>query len=514
MARHKVAALVWGTLGQPPDRAALAAYLEEFPDGPYAEKAVALVAEFEREKAQQVAPQRMQQQAPETARLTGDGGMKRNTNWPPLRRSTVVITIGVCTALAMAGIAGWTIYANNWSSHAPNMTAGEMTISAADTLKFTGPQGGPFSPPKLTLQVKATGPGFLWSTDETRPSWIDVAPKQGDLAANASAEIVLTPTAAAQSLAPGQYDAELNFTNVRSLTTRAVHLVVLSRPGLGPCGESAASLASLPSRAPQVLSRTEECALKPNDVFKECTGCPEMVVVSAGTFTMGSPADEEGRQTDENPQHVVKFARQFAVGLFALTFDEWDACVRDGGCNSWRPIDQGWGRGRRPVINISWHDAKAYVAWLSKKTARNYRLLTEAEREYVTRAGATTPFWWGGSILAGQANYNARYTYGSGVTGEYRARTMPVDSFEPNRWGLFQVHGNVWEWVEDCYQDNYRGSPSDGLPRILGECSRRVLRGGSWDRKPSYLRSAARLGWASSVRDNSFGMRVARTLAP
>ena len=123
---------------------------------------------------------------------------------------------------------------------------------------------------------------------------------------------------------------------------------------------------------------------------------------------------------------------------------------------------EGWGRGKRPVINVNWDDAKAYVAWLSRKTGKTYRLLSEAEREYVTRAGTTTPFWWGSSISTSQANYDGNYTYGSGSKGEYRQKTMPVDSFQPNPWGLYQVHGNVWEWTEDCWNDSYNGAPTDG----------------------------------------------------
>jgi formylglycine-generating enzyme required for sulfatase activity len=259
------------------------------------------------------------------------------------------------------------------------------------------------------------------------------------------------------------------------------------------------------------LSSERESTLMPRDVFQECSMCPRMIVVPAGTFTMGSPNTEVGRDKDEGPQHKVTFAKPFAVSVFALTFDEWDACVADGGCDSYRPPDQGWGRGRQPVINVSWDDAKAYVAWLSRTTGKRYHLLSEAEREYVTRAGTTTPFWWGDSISTNQANYNGNYTYGTGVRGVYRARTVVVDFFDPNSWGLFQVHGNVGEWVEDCFH-NYVDAPLDGSPAISGDCVARVLRGLSWDRKPVYLRSAARLGWSPSVRDNSFGFRVARTL--
>jgi formylglycine-generating enzyme required for sulfatase activity len=260
------------------------------------------------------------------------------------------------------------------------------------------------------------------------------------------------------------------------------------------------------------LSSERESTLMPKDVFQECTTCPKMIVVPAGTFTMGSPNTEEGRDKDEGPQHKVTFAKPFAVSVFALTFDEWDACVADGGCDGYKPADQGWGRGHQPVINVSWDDAKGYVAWLSRTTGKPYRLLSEAEREYVTRAGTATPFWWGDSISTNQANYNGNYTYGTGVKGVYRARTVVVDSFESNPWGLFQVHGNVGEWVEDCFHSNYADAPLDGSPTTSGSCGAHVLRGLSWDRKPVYLRSAARLGWSPSVRDNSFGVRVARML--
>jgi formylglycine-generating enzyme required for sulfatase activity len=256
------------------------------------------------------------------------------------------------------------------------------------------------------------------------------------------------------------------------------------------------------------LSPERERALKPKDAFKECATCPEMIVVPAGSFTMGSPESEPGRSSEESPQHAVTLARQLAVGRFAVTFDEWDACVADGGCNGYKPSDQG------PVINVSWDDAKAHMAWLSKKIGRAYRLLSEAEREYVTRAGTTTPFWWGSSISTSQANYDGNYTYGGGAKGEYRAKTLPVDSFQPNPWGLYQVHGNVWEWVEDCWQDNYNGAPTDGSARTSGDCHFRVLRVGSWNNSPQSLRAANRIRLTSGNRSDLIGFRVGRTLTP
>ncbi len=227
-------------------------------------------------------------------------------------------------------------------------------------------------------------------------------------------------------------------------------------------------------------------AAKVRDNFKDCPDCPEMVVVPAGSFTMGSPDKEPEHQSYESPQHEVTFEKPFAVGKFAVTFAEWDACVDGGGCGGYRPSDQGWGRGDRPVINVNWNDAQAYVKWLSEKTGKQYRLLSEAEREYVTRAWTKGAFWWGASISPKQANYNGGYAYNNGSTGKYRGQTVTVKSFEPNPWGLYQVHGNVWEWVEDCWHDSYHNAPSDGSARTTGDCKYRVLRGGSWDYDPGF----------------------------
>lgn len=273
---------------------------------------------------------------------------------------------------------------------------------------------------------------------------------------------------------------------------------------------------TLEMRTPKPLSRAEERALKPKDQFKECGNCPEMVVVPAGEFTMGSLDTEELRNEDESPLHQVRFVAPFAVGRFAVSFDEWDACVVDRGCRNYRPGDKGWGRGRQPVIAILWDDAMAYVKWLSEKTGKPYRLLSEAEREYVTRAGTTTTFWWGRSISSKQANYDGmfRYPFDGGVSGEFRAKTLPVDFFESNPWGLYQVHGNVSEWIEDCWHKNYHGAPSDGSAWIGTDCNRRMLRGGDWDSAPWHLRSASRSALASGlVFLPAIGMRIARPFA-
>jgi formylglycine-generating enzyme required for sulfatase activity len=249
----------------------------------------------------------------------------------------------------------------------------------------------------------------------------------------------------------------------------------------------------------------------------ECAFCPEMVVVPAGSFMMGSPESEAERRSAEGPQRRVTIAKPFAVGKFEVTFAEWDACVAGRGCQSNRsPSDEGWGKDRRPVINVSWNDAKNYVAWLSRTTGKTYRLLSEAEWEYAARAGTTTPFSFGATISTDQANYDGNYTYGSGRKGVNREKTVEAGSLNtPNAWGLHDMHGNVWEWVEDCWHNNHSGAPTDGSAwtTACAEVSR-VLRGGSWGGNPQYLRSAFRVRNQPDLRIYFIGFRLARTLNP
>lgn len=250
--------------------------------------------------------------------------------------------------------------------------------------------------------------------------------------------------------------------------------------------------------------------------FRDCPNCPEMVVIPEGEFLMGSPETERGRGKDEGPQHPVTIAKPFAVGKFEVTFSEWDACVADKGC-TYNPGDEGWGRGRHPVINVSWDDAQQYTAWLSKRTGKEYRLLSEAEWEYAARgvttktADAITPFSTGQTISYKQANYDANFTYGSGQQGSYRQKTTDVGSFPKNTFGLYDMHGNVWEWVEDCYKPSYEGAPSDGSP-VTSPCDLHVLRGGAWNYYPKLLRSAYRYATPAGIRLNNFGFRVARAM--
>ena len=239
---------------------------------------------------------------------------------------------------------------------------------------------------------------------------------------------------------------------------------------------------------------------KIGETFQDCNQCPEMVVVPQGTFTMGSPASEEERHYDrEGPQHQVTISNPFAVGKFEVTFREWDACVSEGGC-SHRPDDSGWGRGNRPVINVNWHDAQQYVSWLSRKTGHRYRLLSDSEWEYAARAGTTGSFYFGSTISTNQANYRG-------------ASTVSVGSFPANRFGLHDVHGNVMEWVEDCWHGygNFDGAPQDGSAWVTGgNCGERVLRSSSWDSSELWGLGLGETG----ARYNYIGFRVARTLTP
>ena len=237
--------------------------------------------------------------------------------------------------------------------------------------------------------------------------------------------------------------------------------------------------------------------------FRDCDVCPEMVVVPAGSFLMGAPAGEEEREGDEGPQHRVTIREPFTVGVYEVTFEEWDACAADGGCGGYRPDDKGWGRGRRPVINVSWDDAQGYVRWLSRKTGEEYRLLSEAEWEYASRAGTTTRYSFGHEITPSDANY-----------GRNMGETQPVGSYRANGFGLHDMHGNVWEWVRDCRNESYAGAPNNGDAWEVGDCTRRGLRGGSWASDSRNLGSADRNGIRSGNRVSNLGFRVARTLKP
>jgi formylglycine-generating enzyme required for sulfatase activity len=271
---------------------------------------------------------------------------------------------------------------------------------------------------------------------------------------------------------------------------------------------------------PEIVARapTDPSALGAGvHLFRECEGCPVMAVVPAGRYRIGSPPGERGRSSDEGPQQDVVIRQPFAVGRTEVSFDEWFACLAEGGCNAHAPSDHGFGRGKKPVIFVSWKDAQAYVAWLSRKTGATYRLLSEAEWEYAAR-GCTSPscpatvFWFGDRIDPEQANYDWNISYQGSPKILPLRRTVEIDRSQSNPFGLLHMHGNVREWVQDCWNSTLAGVPPDASPRLTGDCTSRVVRGGSWKDDPKDLRSAKRHWEEQGWRDQYTGFRVARSL--
>ena len=326
----------------------------------------------------------------------------------------------------------------------------------------------------------------------------------------------------------------------------AVAPSTVSQVPSGPCGDGRISVSIL-SRTAAPLSTGEECALRPGDVFKDCNRCPEMVVVPAGAFTMGSPESEKDRDKEESPQHEVTFARQFAVGRVHVTVDQFAAFISETGYNTGSKcqtfeggkLEDRWGRswrapgfiqhGSHPVVCLNWNDAKAYADWLARKTGKAYHPVTEAEWEYATRArtqpGTYPRYWFGNeetdlcryanvadqtakSILAGTKAWTVA------PCSDGYAHTAPVGSFAANGFGLHDMLGNALQWTGDCSHDDYKGAPSDGSAWTSGDCRIRPTRGGSWYNFPKNLRAAARIWANANYRLNYVGFRLARTLTP
>ena len=255
----------------------------------------------------------------------------------------------------------------------------------------------------------------------------------------------------------------------------------------------------LPPRA-TARKRTEQPQVV-GTVFRDIDApwCPKMVVIPAGKFMMGSPDHDPKAHDREKPLHRVSIDYRLAVGCYPLTFEEYDHFCETSGHKE--PKDWGWGRRRRPVTDVSWTDAKSYVAWLANETGQPYRLLSEAEWEYACRAGTTTRYWWGNKATPQNANYASEI----GMTNE-------VDRYPANPWGLSDMHGNVWEWVEDCLHPDYQGAPDDGSAWTTGHCRDRMARGGAWNTGSSEVRSAQRQDYSTSISGRMIGFRVGRAL--
>lgn len=252
---------------------------------------------------------------------------------------------------------------------------------------------------------------------------------------------------------------------------------------------------------------------------RDCADCPEMVVVPAGKFQMGSAETEAGRSPNEGPLHTVVFAKPFAIGKYEVTFDEWDACVAAKACAA--VADDGWGRGRRPVIYVNFEMATGYARWLTRTTGKQYRVPSEAEWEYAARGGSTTRWFWGEDSkraceFANVGDESVKEEHPDWPRHDCNdgyAKTAPVGSFKPNGFGLYDTVGNVWEWVEDCYNPSYEGAPTDGQAWLTGDCVRRIDRGGGWYNKPEAVRSALRYAGDDPTRqNNTLGFRVVRSL--
>ncbi|MEO6676633.1 MAG: formylglycine-generating enzyme family protein [Pseudomonas sp.] len=258
----------------------------------------------------------------------------------------------------------------------------------------------------------------------------------------------------------------------------------------------------------------------PGKVFKDCKDCPEMVVLPTGTFTMGTPEDEVGREPDEGPLHPVTFAKPLAISRFQVLTGEWDAYLRDtgyvmpdGDTRPGRECKAGVPRYERtakhPAVCMDFNEANAYVAWLSKKSGKAYRLVSESLREYASRAGSTGPFPF--PFDEGKEYSIAKHANTYGAADGYNF-TAPAGSFPANAFGVYDMHGNVYEWTADCYNENYVGAPSDGSAWLSGDCKVRRIRGNDWGEAPVFSRSGNRNATYPDTRGDWLGFRVARDL--
>ena len=285
-------------------------------------------------------------------------------------------------------------------------------------------------------------------------------------------------------------------------------------------------LAGLPAHAVEAADALQSAVSEPGNYsfsiapgarFRDCEKCPEMIVLPPGQFRMGSPEGERGRSSDEGPVHEVTLERPFAIGRYEITIAEWQACVDANACGA-IPDDRRGGGNNRPVTNVSWRDAQQYTQWLSTLTGKQYRLPSESEWEYAARSGTDTPHYWAEHRAAcpfanvydisGQRVHQFDWLHFECI--DANPTTAPVGKYLANNFGLHDMLGNVWEWVEDCWNDSYAGAPADGQPRLKGDCKRHVVRGGSWKNVSWATRSAFR-GWqGENDKTDANGFRVAR----
>jgi formylglycine-generating enzyme required for sulfatase activity/serine/threonine protein kinase len=264
----------------------------------------------------------------------------------------------------------------------------------------------------------------------------------------------------------------------------------------------------------RALEVIDDLTLRPGKTFRDCTDCPSMVVVPAGSFWQGSEEDAPLALKMETPKRMVTIAEPFAVSIFEVTMEQWDQCISDGACST-RPPDNGWGRGSRPVIMVSWNDAQEFVSWLSNKTGQSYSLPSESQWEYVARAGEESD-WLGssparvcefGNIAGGESGFRWQHEE---CSDQAAIETLPVGSFKPNAFGVYDVVGNVAEWTLDCMNLSYLDAPGDGSAWGRGICSSRMTRGGSWFTGSREVRLPARFNLKNGDRNDFTGFRVVR----
>ncbi len=284
-------------------------------------------------------------------------------------------------------------------------------------------------------------------------------------------------------------------------TTGFVYSKLLQEP-VTVAPQPTPSPAPQPTQPPKPVVKPEgpPVAAHKTSTIKDCSDCPELVVLQPGSFIMG----DDGGDRSERPAHRVRIGKAFAIGKYEVTMAQWNACVRAKACEALPQTESL--SDKAPAINVSWNDAEQYVQWLSKHTGQDYRLPTEAEWEYAARAGTQSRYWWGGKMESGKANCK---DCGGAWSQE---APVNVDALPPNAFGIYGTSGGVWEWVQDCWHKSYRGAPTHGSAWTRAGCRENVIRGGSWRNDQSYSTSSSRFTYDSTVRFIANGFRVAKTL--
>jgi formylglycine-generating enzyme required for sulfatase activity len=365
-------------------------------------------------------------------------------------------------------------------------TPREANLFAVELVKAAKVQGLPFK--EVLRRVRTS---VAQSTRDRQIVW-ESSP--------AAAEFVISSTSSTRKPVRAADSMELGFwETIKSSNSAADFKAYLDSYPDGPYAVAARTRLQQieASNQPRSSSPTPPPAA-PQSAIRDCPQCPEIVLIQPGAFEMGSTEMFDF----EAPVHQVSIRKAFYIGRREVTFEEWDACIAEGGCKQ-KPDDRGLGRSRRPVTDLDWDDAKSYLAWLSQKTGKTYRLPSESEWEYVARAGTTTTYPWGRAVEKDKANC-------LGCTSDPVKKAIDTGSFPPNAFGVYDMAGNAAEWVEDCWSDNYKGAPTDGSAWTKPQCRERVLRGGSFNNDPRYLRSAARFKYDQNVRFYTNGFRVVR----